>query len=444
MRPDLPASTRGRLEQALGPADARVHAGQARVGATLALLAPTEAGEAGDLALVYTKRREDLRTHPGQVSFPGGRVESGEDVVEAALREAGEEIGLDPASATPIGATPALYVPPSRYWLQTVVAVWDRPHRLAPQEAEVAEILRVPLAHLLDPARWRVVRLSVSGRSWAWALDGDHVLWGATAMVTATLLDALAPGWRDGVDPGDLPSEREVRPWLERELRPPRRPRLADLPDVGDAGARERRRGDAGEAAQAGEAVAEAAVRLARPEPPAGTAGPARALVLAGAGGSGEVARACAAALARRGLTPLVVGGAGNGHPRRGSASSFGIEGDLPDAEVIIDGLVGAGLDGRLRAPALAVLERLRRSAAPIVAVDVPTGLHPDEGVVGDTVAADVTVAVDAPLPGLALPGVAPFAGEVVVARGGRMIGRLGDGATAVNGGRRHAPGWRE
>ena len=429
MIPNSAAAARERLVRALGPADAREHAGEARIGATLALLAP---GETSGLALVYTKRREDLRTHPGQVSFPGGRVEPGEGVVGAAVREAREEIGLDPSTVTPLGATRALYIAPSRYWLQTVVATWDRPHRLAPQEDEVAEILRVPLAQLLDPARWRVVRLSASGRSWAWALDGGHLLWGATAMVTVTLLDALAPGWRDGADPSTFPPEREVRPWLERAPRAAWSPRLPELPglDADDLAPRLRRSGTADEAVRIGEAVAEIARRLARP--PRAGGGDGRALVLAGAGGSGRVARACADALARRGLGPLLVAMA----PTNGELAVP--DGELPAAEVVVDGLVGAGLRGRLRAPALGVIEQLRRRSAPIVAIDAPTGLDPDDGIVGDTIAADATVAVEAPLPGVRRPGVAPFVGDLVVARGATLTGRLGAEAPQPT------AGWRE
>lgn len=196
-----------------GAGDREPPAFRGRLGAALALLSDT----AGDIGLVYTRRREDLTNHPGQISFPGGRVEPGERVEEAAVREATEEIGLDPATVTVLGTLEAFYIPPSRFWLSTVVARWDRPHPLVPAEREVAEVLHVSSAMLVDPAAWRAVRLVARGGwSWAWQLDDRHLLWGATAIATAEVLDLCNPGWRRGVTAEDLAGTREVRP-PERE-----------------------------------------------------------------------------------------------------------------------------------------------------------------------------------------------------------------------------------
>lgn len=181
-----------------------------RVGAVLVLL--RELG-GSDAEVIYTRRREDLRSHPGQISFPGGRVDGGETLEQAAIREATEEVGLDPASVTVLGRLPALYVPPSRYWLHPVVARWDAPHPLTASEAEVGEILAVALSALRDRRRWRAVPLSVAGRTWAWQLDGDHLLWGATGAVTAELLTLLDPVWSGGLEPGDLAAQLQVEPW---------------------------------------------------------------------------------------------------------------------------------------------------------------------------------------------------------------------------------------
>lgn len=176
--------------------------GMVRQAAALALLGPAIDG---DRTLVYTRRRDDLRSHPGQVSFPGGRIDPGETVEQAALREAAEEVALDPATVTTLGRLPAFYIPPSRFWLTTVVARWDVPHPLTAAEAEVGEVLVVRLSTLLDERRWRGVRLRDRGWSWGWQLDPRHLLWGATGFATTALLDLLAPGWSGGRRPDELP-----------------------------------------------------------------------------------------------------------------------------------------------------------------------------------------------------------------------------------------------
>jgi YD repeat-containing protein len=206
-----------------------------RHGAALALLSRASDG---DVEFVYTRRHESLADHPGQISFPGGRIEPGEQVETAALREAVEEVGLDPATVTILGRLEAFYIPPSRFWLQTVVARWDRPHALTAAEVEVAEILRVPYATLVDPRAWRVVRsTSAGGWFWAWQLDAHHLLWGATAIATVALLDMLDADWRQGAQAADLADSREVRPWEARVVLRPGPPRPRDVPEIAiDAG----------------------------------------------------------------------------------------------------------------------------------------------------------------------------------------------------------------
>lgn len=182
----------------------------ARRGGTLALLADATAD--GDASLLLTRRRDDLAHHPGQISFPGGRVEAGESPSSAALREAAEECAVDPASVTLLGALPTLFIPPSGFWMSVAVARWDRPHPLVADRREVAELVTVRMSELRDPARWRVTALGERGPAWAWALDGGHLLWGATAIATAALLTMIDPGWHRGQTPGDLPASRRVRP----------------------------------------------------------------------------------------------------------------------------------------------------------------------------------------------------------------------------------------
>ena len=369
-----------------------------RLGATLVLLETT--GD-DDATIVYTRRRDDLRSHPGQISFPGGRVDPGETVEQAAVREAHEEVALDPTTVELIGRLPAFYIPPSRFWLQAVIAQWVRPHPLTASEAEVAAVLHVPLSRLRERDSWRCVRLSAAGWTWAWDLGGGHLLWGATAILTTVLLGLLDPEWNGGASPAEMP-DREVRPW-EGEGRVVDRRQEARVPGVPEESAEDHEalvpaapQVTVERVEQAAAAVATATAAVA-----SGRGGPI--IVLAGTGGTGRIGAAVATLLAQQGLDVAVVGPGDD-------------TGDLPRAAAIVDALVGAGLEGRLRDPALAMIHHLRLRSAPVISVDVPSGLDPIDGLVGDCVSADVTVAIGSTAPGLLLPGLAPFVGDLYLA----------------------------
>lgn len=427
-----------RLSDALAalPAAATVLPAGGRIGAAMVLVA--DPGD-GDLEIVFTRRRDDLAQHPGQISFPGGRLETGETIEQAALREAREEVGLDPATVEVLGRLPAFYIPPSRFWFQAVCGRWHTPHALVPQPSEVAEILQVRLAQLRDPAALRVVELSSSGWSWAWALDDDHILWGATAVVTAVLLGHLDPGWAGGRTPADadLVAERAVRPWAASDRVAPRpgRPRLPGVPEIGaDAvayAADEPGVPDDRAVRAAGSAVADAVVRLRDAQRPGG-----RVAVLAGHGLTGAVGLVAAAAMADQGVpVHVVLDGAAvdvvDDHARAALARLGAVvapfDGTLDAADVVVDALVGAGLRGPLRGTTLGIVHALRLATPAVLSVDVPTGLHPRDGLIGDMVTADVTVALGAPLPALFAPGMAPFVGDLYLAdlRDGGPLVRL-------------------
>ncbi|MGH8902118.1 MAG: NAD(P)H-hydrate epimerase [Egibacteraceae bacterium] len=391
-----------------------------RLGAALALLG---GGGNGDVEFVYTRRCVDLANHPGQISFPGGRAEPGEPVEAAAVREAVEEVGLDPTTVTVIGRLPAFYIPPSRFWLQTVVAQWERPHPLVPAEAEVAEVLRVPSSTLCDPDVWRVVRLPTSGWSWAWQLSSEHLLWGATAIVTVALLDMIDPDWRRGARAADLAVAREVQPWKHDAGTVPRSgpPRLPGIPEVSvDA--------FVGSSRESPDLLSPTAVQAAARAVADATAGlletssGRRVLVLVGRGATGAVGLAAAAVLRERGLDVGVIVGRPFSAPGEdvtvsadldGRVTTF--QGTLPDADVVVDGLVGTGLRGPLAGPVRTVVDALRLHLAPVLSIDLPSGLDPDRGPIGDAVCADVTVALGQPSQGLFHPGLGHFVGDLYV-----------------------------
>jgi 8-oxo-dGTP pyrophosphatase MutT (NUDIX family) len=145
--------------------------------------------------LVLTLRAGTLGRHGGQVSLPGGVMEPGETIEQAALREAHEEIALPIDAVRVIGALTPLDIPVSGFRLHPVVAVTPaRPH-LRGAEGEVAAILEVALADLLDPARLTTAERERDGQRIvvpALRMDGFEI-WGATAMVLAELLALVRP-----------------------------------------------------------------------------------------------------------------------------------------------------------------------------------------------------------------------------------------------------------
>ena len=147
--------------------------------------------------LLLTERSHTMRSHPGQVSFPGGTIDPGETAQEAALREALEETGLDPAGVDVFAELPPLWIPPSGFSVIPVLGWWREPSvvRVVSPD-EVHAVYRVPLSELRDPAHRIVVQGPVPGWSSPGFLIGDDhdvICWGFTAGVIARLFEYL--GW---------------------------------------------------------------------------------------------------------------------------------------------------------------------------------------------------------------------------------------------------------
>jgi 8-oxo-dGTP pyrophosphatase MutT (NUDIX family) len=158
-----------------------------------AVLAPLYADSAGALHAVFTRRRDDLKSHPGEISFPGGRHDPGETLVETALREAHEEIGLPPAAVDVLGALEPTPTFVTNYAIYPFVGLIEPGFAWVPAAAEVGRVLELPLAAVrAGYARRRIVRRGVPFRTDTYAV-GDDVIWGATARIVQSLLERLAP-----------------------------------------------------------------------------------------------------------------------------------------------------------------------------------------------------------------------------------------------------------
>lgn len=164
--------------------------------AQAAVLVPLVA-RAGGWQVLFTRRNDGLRHHGGQVSFPGGRIEPGDaDAVAAALREAGEEVGLDPALAHPLGYLDPLATV-SGFRVQPVVARIDPAFVARPDPSEVAAVFELPLAWLMAPDNLARIEMTYAGRARGVFEFRRHPgapeqrVWGATASILFNLRERL-------------------------------------------------------------------------------------------------------------------------------------------------------------------------------------------------------------------------------------------------------------
>ena len=143
---------------------------------------------------MFTKRRDDLKRHAGEISFPGGRRDPGDaDLAGTALREAHEEIGLPPDAVEIVGALPPTPTFVTNYAVYPFVGLIEPGFEWLVQEAEVAYVLELPLETVRAAhGERRLVRKGVPFRTDTYEV-GDHLIWGATARMVRDLLARISP-----------------------------------------------------------------------------------------------------------------------------------------------------------------------------------------------------------------------------------------------------------
>ena len=145
----------------------------------------------GPARVILTKRSSALKHHPGQIAFPGGKQDAHDpDITATALREASEEIGLDPGNVEVLGYLPR-HETVTGFDVTPVLARVHAPFQPRAQAGEVDEVFDVPLAHLLDPGRFRVEKRLWRGdwRHYYTVPFGPYYIWGATARILRSMAD---------------------------------------------------------------------------------------------------------------------------------------------------------------------------------------------------------------------------------------------------------------
>ncbi len=186
---------RGRSDFMLGqPADGRpdpAPTGSPTPAAVLVALMRRASG----LTVLLTQRTAHLAHHPGQIAFPGGRLDPGDDgdLVACALRETEEEVGLSPEGVVVLGRLDD-YVTGTGFVITPVVGMARPPQSYMPDPFEVAEVFEVPLEFLADPANYRLARREVAGRERQyWVIEWEQrLIWGATAGILVNFAEILA------------------------------------------------------------------------------------------------------------------------------------------------------------------------------------------------------------------------------------------------------------
>jgi 8-oxo-dGTP pyrophosphatase MutT (NUDIX family) len=166
---------------------------QVRGGTKAGVLVPLYVQD-GELHAVFTKRRDDLRRHPGEISFPGGRRDEGDATLEVtAVREAEEEIGLPRDAVEILGALQPTPTIATGYAVYPFVGVLEPGREWTLSAREVAQVLELSLPALRDGyGRRRLIRRGIPIRTDTYVV-GDHLIWGATARILSDLFDRIEP-----------------------------------------------------------------------------------------------------------------------------------------------------------------------------------------------------------------------------------------------------------
>ncbi|WP_225735871.1 NUDIX hydrolase [Gulosibacter chungangensis] len=167
-----------------------------------------------DLDVLLTRRAAHMRHHPGQIAFPGGGAEPGDaDEIATALREAEEETGLDPAGVDILGTLTPTYMQVSNNLVTPVIGWWRRTSPVRADQSESHEVMRVPVADLLNPAARGVSVLQHESRTFRGAAFqlparfGGDIVWGFTGMLLSSIFDGV--GW---AEPWSREREFPVKP----------------------------------------------------------------------------------------------------------------------------------------------------------------------------------------------------------------------------------------
>ncbi|MEL6878143.1 MAG: CoA pyrophosphatase [Pseudomonadota bacterium] len=162
-----------------------------RTAAAAVLIAVTDRPEPG---VILTQRPQDMRDHPGQVAFPGGKLDDGEDAVKAAVREAHEELAIDPQAVRVVGATDR-YQTGTGFDVTPVLAVIPPDLVLTPNPTEVEAWFEAPLSLLLEPKNWESHEVFWRGqmRHYLEMHYDNFRIWGVTAAIIANLGRRIAP-----------------------------------------------------------------------------------------------------------------------------------------------------------------------------------------------------------------------------------------------------------